>query len=363
MQMRALVIAVVSLAGCGNKRGGAPVDDDCKIVLGDPANATVAMTQRYPGAPVKVAEVIESCIAPSGDDCERLAKLVAAIPAMMPAIKAPSGDVARTCRAMPPEMRRCMLPSYQLAHVDECREVYDHIAATKITSMEITPSHARVPSCEPVVLAVRSDGLRLATRADGRCFRARAAGQLDLAWLEAELTTALAHDCAVTIEIGATPDTKYQEVVSVMDVAMKAGIGGAIGMTSMADLSVKLDGDPTKDAAHCPAMVMSKAPAEPAPAAAAPPVTSTGSALAKAPVVIVSRDEVTVGGKHVASVAELAAGDGTIAALVAAVPATPADRTVILQADQSSDMKVITRIIDTLKGAGYDNVLFAVKNK
>jgi biopolymer transport protein ExbD len=359
MQMRALVIAVMSLAGCGSKHGAAPTaDDDCKIVLGDPANAMVAMTQRYPENPVQVAVVIESCVAPSGDDCARMAKLVAAIPSMMPAIEAPSGDIARTCRDLPPEMRRCLLPSYQLAHVDECREVHDQIASTKITSMKITPS--QVPSCAPAVLAVRADGLRLATRADGRCFRPRAAGQLDLAWLEAELKTSLASDCAPSMEIGAAADVKYQEVVSVMDVAMKVGIVD-VGMASMSALPVKLDADSTKDAAHCPAMVVADAPAAPVSAAAAPPVTSTGSALAKAPVVVVTRDGIFVAGKRVVWLVDLARTKGTIAALVAALPTS--DHSVILQAEESSDMNIIVRVLETLKGAGYDNVMFVVKNK
>lgn len=357
MWMCAVVIAVVGLVGCGAKGGGNTVDDACKVVLGDPSHAVAAMTQRYPGDAVKVAEIVERCVAPTGDDCERLAKIVAAIPSMMPSSKAPGGDVAGTCRDMPLEMRRCMLPSYALAHADECRKVRDTIASTYLDSIAIKPGGARVPSCEPVALAVRADGLRIATRADGRCFRARADGRLDLAWLEAELKAALGLDCAPSLEIGTTADVKYQEVISVMDVAMKAGIVD-LAVASMAELSVKLDGDPTQDAAHCPAMVVSKEPAQ-----ASPPGPSSRSALANAPVVVVTRDEVLVAGEHVASIAELAQGEGTIAALVAALPTAPANRSIILQADERTDMKVVVRTIETLKGAGYDNVMFAVKTK
>ena len=36
---------------------------------------------------------------------------------------------------------------------------------------------------------------------------------------------------------------------------------------------------------------------------------------------------------------------------------------VSLQADQQTDSRVISRVVETLKHAGYDNVLFAVKSK
>jgi hypothetical protein len=35
----------------------------------------------------------------------------------------------------------------------------------------------------------------------------------------------------------------------------------------------------------------------------------------------------------------------------------------ILQADQAVDMRVVNAIVDTARRAGYDNLLFAVKNK
>jgi hypothetical protein len=35
----------------------------------------------------------------------------------------------------------------------------------------------------------------------------------------------------------------------------------------------------------------------------------------------------------------------------------------ILQADESTPTKVINLVVETAKSAGYDNVLFAVKNR
>jgi biopolymer transport protein ExbD len=39
------------------------------------------------------------------------------------------------------------------------------------------------------------------------------------------------------------------------------------------------------------------------------------------------------------------------------------DGLVILQADQSTDVRLINKIVNTAKAAGFDNLLFAVKNK
>src|SRR5688572_2404486 len=108
MHRIAVVLVVVALVAACSK--GKP--DDCAIVRDKPAEAMVEITKRYPGNPVKVAEVLEKCVAPSGDECERLAKIIAAIPTMSPEIQAPKGDVMQMCRMAPPEFRRCLFSSY-----------------------------------------------------------------------------------------------------------------------------------------------------------------------------------------------------------------------------------------------------------
>jgi biopolymer transport protein ExbD len=35
----------------------------------------------------------------------------------------------------------------------------------------------------------------------------------------------------------------------------------------------------------------------------------------------------------------------------------------ILQADETTDVRLINKIVNTAKAAGFDNLLFAVKNK
>ena len=68
-------------------------------------------------------------------------------------------------------------------------------------------------------------------------------------------------------------------------------------------------------------------------------------------------------GVRVVGVAETARGTGTIDALDRALPHEPSDPTLILQADRATDMAVISRVVETVRAAGYTNVLFAVKKK
>ena len=131
--MGARLAALVLLLACTRERAPDPASDpDCDVVRKDPGNAVATLNQRHPGAPVKVAEIVERCVAPSGTPCERLAKIVAAIPGLMPAgspaVTAP-GNVAEVCEGMPREMQRCMLPSYTLAHEDECAKIRAAITA------------------------------------------------------------------------------------------------------------------------------------------------------------------------------------------------------------------------------------------
>jgi biopolymer transport protein ExbD len=68
--------------------------------------------------------------------------------------------------------------------------------------------------------------------------------------------------------------------------------------------------------------------------------------------------------KEIVKVAAVAKGTGAIEELAKALPpATSGDTPVILQADQDTPSSVIVRIIETAKAAGYNNVLFAVKNR
>jgi hypothetical protein len=124
------------------RRELAPVDPDCDVVQREPRNAAARLGQKYRNAPVKVAEIIERCVAPAGAPCDRLARIVAAIPNLMPAgspaVTAPT-RVAELCAGLPPEMQRCMLPSYALAHGDECAKVREAMLSGATRPIEIEP--------------------------------------------------------------------------------------------------------------------------------------------------------------------------------------------------------------------------------
>lgn len=127
-------------AGCESDR--ARRSADCDVVLQDPGNAAAKLSEQYHGERVKVAEIIERCVAPSGPPCQRLAKIVAALPGLMPAgspiVTAPE-NVAEACAGMSPEMQRCMLPSYALGHAAECTKVRESFAAGAKRTIESEP--------------------------------------------------------------------------------------------------------------------------------------------------------------------------------------------------------------------------------
>jgi biopolymer transport protein ExbD len=365
--MYRIAVVVVVVAACSK---GKP--DDCAIVRDKPASAMAELSKRYPNDPVKVAQTIETCVAPSGDECDRIATIVAAIPTMAPQVAMPNPkamDAAAACRASPPEFRRCLLPSYNLAHQDECRE-----AMTKsITSFEIKPSTERMRTtdddCGFVAIYISKQGTWLATGRDAksRCFAPRNGIALDNDWLEAQLRKAKEHPCSPSsAEIAAADDVSYGDVTSAMDYAIKAGFMNT-GVASPESLSVPLAGASPKGAAsECPATLIAvepdakpSAPSQPSPSQPAP---SGPDKLAAAPVLVVTKDELTLKDNVIATVADVMKTTGKLDALIKALPPTR-DGLLILQADQSTPTKVINRVVESAKAAGYDNLMFAVKNR
>src|SRR4051812_47086456 len=124
--MKAWLLIVAAVAGCKSGSKAAPSGDaDCELVRKTPQSAMVELSKKYPNNPVKVAQTIENCVAPTGDECERVAAIVKAIPTMAPGVAMPDGSAgfAATCRQSPPEWRHCYLPSYVLAHDVECTKL------------------------------------------------------------------------------------------------------------------------------------------------------------------------------------------------------------------------------------------------
>jgi biopolymer transport protein ExbD len=363
MRPHLLASILATLTAC---KRPATTSDDCAVIAKDPANAMTEIAKRHPGDPVKVAETIEKCVAPTGDECARVAAIVKAIPSMAPQLSAPrtSGDYEDICKTSPPELRRCFLPSYAIAHADECKALRDELAS----KIEIKPGD-RPGGCNGGVVAiyVTSEGTWIATGKDAasRCYAERKGGQLDLSWLEAELKQFVGLPCLPTIELASEDEVLYKDVIHTMDVAVKVGLS-EVGLSTVEELSAPMN-DATADKstqAHCPATTIALESGSAAPLRKpAPVLTGSGSdALAKAPVVIITRDEITVGGSRVASVKESTKGTGAFDELAKALP--PArDGLLILQADESTPSVVIDRVVTTSKAAGFDNILFAVKKR
>ncbi|HEU0031965.1 MAG TPA: hypothetical protein VFQ53_15135 [Kofleriaceae bacterium] len=353
------VAAWLLVIGCGSSSPATP--GDCELVLGKPADAMVALSKRYPGEPVKVAEIIERCIAPDGDECTRIAKIVQAIPSMMPTRMATAGADARaTCRGMPPALRRCLMPSYGVAHLDECKRQLEDMAATPIDQIPITPSTVVQPdpdACEDLVLRLDRDGTWLRAGTTTRCFARYADGHVDRDWLARQLETAR-NACHPSISVVASDGIAYQALIDAMDVIVAIGYPD-VGLAARDDARIFDGAKRSKDCA-----APHKQTALPAPRTI--PASGGGpDALQSAPVVIVTRDELmfSTGGdrRTLAKLSEL--GTGTLDALAAAFPKDPKHRLWILQADVATPATLVHRIVETAKTAGYDSVLFAVKNR
>lgn len=225
-----------------------------------------------------------------------------------------------------------------------------------------------VQECDGGVLAMFVDdhGIWLASgkAAAGRCFRARdAKGQLDYAWITAELAPFARRGCPPSVMLGADKTRAYSETIAVMDALKNGGLVN-IGLAAPDELPVSFaDADAgSAGGQHCSQTVLDAPPREPRqPDPSAMPRTVDKAALGGAPVVVVTKDEVMFAGRSLAKVTQLVVAQGSIDALAKALPPHPSKPYAVLQADQGTPMSVIVRVIDTLKAAGYSDVMFAVR--
>lgn len=106
------------------------------------------------------------------------------------------------------------------------------------------------------------------------------------------------------------------------------------------------------------------------------PAAQHASALEQAPVIVVSGNVVTLEGHQVADVASLQARPALerIEALVTGLetarqnwvilhPSSPSPATVILQADEGVDYRVVRKVVYSATQAGYPNVSLAVQRR
>src|SRR5688572_27317048 len=298
--MRWIALVGFVLAACGGDERAPNGGEDCRIVRDEPTRAVAVLREKYAGDARKVATVVEGCIAPTGTPCERIGKIVATVPGLMPPATRVVPDPARTCASLPPAMQQCMLPSYALAHVMECdvirwAAVQPGIEVPTNADMRAVLGAALdhaddVPTCPDVRITIATGTLTYGR--GGITTMPRDQGAIDTETLRAGLAV-LAKDCIGGAVLVADPGVGYKDLVTVMDVAVSVGLN-----------KITLE-----DRASRPT-----APA--APAAPAPPAPGSGSAaVAGGPVIAMSKDAVFLNGRRIGGV------DDTRTAVAAALKA------------------------------------------
>jgi biopolymer transport protein ExbD len=266
-----------------------------------------------------------------------------------------------------------------------------------------------------LAIVVDGEGVTIGTSA-GACRAARVDGKPDVTWVEAELRQlrwALAECSANTVVVA--EKGPYHEVIGLMDIAIKTGfVDVAVGDASDVPFAVgaahddhcKLPTPPKKPVAP-PVAPMEDEPLSPLQAFAlavklreqTPLPLDSGSdqPLQHAPAIIVTKSEITFQGELMASVDAVARDPKALEPLAERLHAEATttrhklatggfapevvkacddarrgirplpgricpDGLAILQADQDTDMRVINAVLKTAMNAGFDNVLFAVKN-
>lgn len=224
---------------------------------------------------------------------------------------------------------------------------------TKSEPIAQPPPSAPGAPCEldPVAITLVPGGAWIGTRGGVPCLRRTA--DHDQAALVTELHRLTQHaaGCTVPIELSALGGVTCQELTTAMDLAMLSGLS-----------DVRLASPDDRVAAKRPA------PDCPLPGGRHDATPSArlarGSAdLSRAPVVVVTTEAVRIGGKPIARLGDVLDGGSASAAIERALPSHPADGTIVVQADRSIDAVAVLRIVETLRHAGYDNVLFAVQQK
>jgi biopolymer transport protein ExbD len=167
----------------------------------------------------------------------------------------------------------------------------------------------------------------------------------------------LGKTCTSPVEVQASDDVSYQDIIRAMDTSVKTGFVD-ISLGTPGAAAAAPQASPPPAAKPSPDMHMTiGADGKAVIDISAPRATS---ALATAPVVIITKTEISIGATKIA----FDAGDLSrqIADAIKAMN-PPAGSAVILQADAATPGKVINEVVAATKLAGYDDLLFAVKNR
>lgn len=232
------------------------------------------------------------------------------------------------------------------------------------TSTRVDAPLARGPrtACDTVAIQIDTGGAWLGAPPDVRCFAPRAGTDLDVGWLDAELKRLRAAidstRCPSRVELAVTADATYKEAIAAMDAATRAGFT-AVSLVAPGALAMSFAGPPPT-ATTCGDTVDVGTPT----GATAPGAVSASTRThvsATTPIIVVTGDAITANRKQVATLAEASQSEGPIPALANAIGTAGGDRTIILQADAATSARVMNRVVETAGRAGFDEVIFAVK--
>ncbi len=214
-------------------------------------------------------------------------------------------------------------------------------------------------ACDTLLVFLETGGTWIGAPPNVACFGENTGGQRDTAWLKKELLSIQSRlaDCKPSLEVAAANGVLYQDLITAMDLGMSTGIKD-VGVSNPVDLPMKFT---MSKQPKCDGSLPTKKSGAPAAPLGARP--AGGEDLKSLPVVIVTRDEIKLGGESVISIADAMkeSNKQPIPELQRVIPA--GSKMVILQADASTDAKVINRVIKSTKAAGVDDLLFATKNR
>lgn len=223
---------------------------------------------------------------------------------------------------------------------------------------------ATVPTqtaCDALLVFLETGGTWIGAPPGVSCFGENTAAgkERDVAWIKAELVSLQNRlpGCKPALEVAAANGVSYQDVITVMDAGMSTGLKD-VELSNPVDLSMKFTA--TKQP-KCDAKLATKSGGGSGSPGAKPTTATTD--LKSMPVIVVTREEIKIGADVIVSVADALkeSNKHPLPELQRALPT--GTKSVILQADASTDAKVINRILKSTQAAGIDNVLFATKNR
>ncbi|MEO8703003.1 MAG: hypothetical protein ABI867_23355 [Kofleriaceae bacterium] len=215
-------------------------------------------------------------------------------------------------------------------------------------------------ACDVIAVKLEVDGIWVGAPPNIRCYGPKQQGVYPFAWLDDQLhmfKDAIDRDCTPSFQVAADSSTPYQEMVHVMDLAIRRGFLD-IGFADSAGLEVKFDRVDLVTAKTCSAPTR----VSPGPRPRTVHLPPDKHALKAAPVIAVSKTAIFLDGTQIVDLATLPSDYG-IPTLTKALGTPKGSTMVILQADASTSAILINRIVTACKAAGFDDLLFATSSK